>query len=121
MAGIGPEDVNLVELHDAFAGIEIMNTEDLLLCPRGEGGRLVEEGITAIGGKLPVNPSGGLISQGHPISASGVRQICEITWHLRGHAGKRQVEGAQVGVAHMEGGVIAGLQGGVCGVSVLKV
>jgi len=120
MAGIGPEDLNLVELHDAFAGTEIPNIEDLGLCPRGEGGRFVEEGAAALGGKIPVNPSGGLLSQGHPLSASGVRQVCEITWHLRGQAGKRQVQGAKVGLAHMEGGVVAGIQGGACGINILK-
>ena len=120
MAGIGPEDLNLVELHDAFAATEIPNIEDLGLCPRGEGGRLIEEGAADIGGRIPVNPSGGLLSQGHPLSASGVRQVCEITWHLRGQAGKRQVQGAKVGLAHMEGGVVAGIQGGACGINILK-
>jgi benzoylsuccinyl-CoA thiolase BbsB subunit len=120
MAGIGPDDLDLVELHDAFAATEIPNIEDLGLCPRGEGGRFVEKGATDIGGRIPVNPSGGLLSQGHPLSASGVRQICEITWHLRGEAGKRQVEGAKVGLAHMEGGVVTGIQGGACGINILK-
>jgi benzoylsuccinyl-CoA thiolase BbsB subunit len=119
MAGIGPEDVDLVELHDAFAATELPNIEDMLLCPRGEAAHLMMEGAFDIGGKLPVNPSGGLLAQGHPLSASGVRQICEITWHLRGQAGKRQVEGAKVGVAHMEGGVVTGLQGGACGINIL--
>ncbi len=119
MAGIGPEDLDLVELHDAFAATEITNTEDLGLCPRGEGGRLVSQGATALGGKIPVNPSGGLLAQGHPLSASGVRQICEITWHLRDQAGKRQVVGAKVGLAHMEGGVVSGLEAGACGINIL--
>ncbi|MFC1532480.1 thiolase family protein [Thermodesulfobacteriota bacterium] len=120
MAGLGPEDIDLVELHDAFAATEIPNIEDLGLCARGKGGRFVEEGEADIGGKVAVNPSGGLLSQGHPLSASGVRQVCEITWHLRGQAGKRQVEGAKVGLAHMEGGVVAGIQGGACGINILK-
>jgi len=119
MAGLGPEDVDLVELHDAFAATEIPNIEDLGICPRGEGGHLMEEGVFDLGGKFPVNPSGGLLAQGHPLSASGVRQVCEITWHLRGQAGKRQVDGAKVGLAHMEGGVVTGLQGGACGINIL--
>ncbi len=119
MAGLGPEDVDLVELHDAFAATEIPNIEDLGICPRGEGGHLMEEGYFDVGGKVPVNPSGGLLAQGHPLSASGVRQVCEITWHLRGQAGKRQVDGAKVGLAHMEGGVVTGLQGGACGINIL--
>jgi len=120
MAGIGPEDLDLVELHDAFAATEIPNMEDLGLCPRGEGGRLIEQGATALGGRIPVNPSGGLLSQGHPLSASGVRQVCELTWHLRGQAGQRQVNKARVGLAHMEGGVVTGIEGGVCGINILK-
>jgi len=120
MAGLGPEDLSLVEVHDAFAVSEITNMEDIGLCPRGEGGRLVEEGATGLGGRIPVSPSGGLLAQGHPLSASGVRQVCEITWQLRGQAGQRQVPGAKVGLAHMEGGVITGIQGGACCVNILK-
>jgi benzoylsuccinyl-CoA thiolase BbsB subunit len=120
MAGLGPEDLDLVELHDAFVATEIPNIEDLGICPRGEGGRFVEEGLADLGGKVPVNPSGGLLSQGHPLSASGVRQVCEITWHLRDGAGARQAEGAKVGLAHMEGGVVTGIQGGACGITILK-
>ena len=119
MAGVGPEDLDLVELHDAFAATELPNIEDLQICPRGEAAHLMEEGAFDLGGKLPVNPSGGLLAQGHPLSASGVRQVCEITWHLRGQVGKRQVEGAKVGLAHMEGGVVTGLQGGACGINIL--
>jgi benzoylsuccinyl-CoA thiolase BbsB subunit len=77
------------------------------------------EGHFDIGGKVPVNPSGGLLAQGHPLSASGVRQIAEITWHLRDQAGERQVKDAKIGVAHMEGGVVSGLQGGVCGINIV--
>jgi len=119
MAGIGPEDIDLVELHDAFAANEIPNLEDIGICGRGEAAHLMGKGYFDLGGKIPVSPSGGLLAQGHPLSASGVRQICEITWHLRGQAGKRQVEGAKVGLAHMEGGVVAGLQGGACGINIV--
>ena len=120
MAGIGPEDIDIVELHDAFAANEIPNIEDMGICERGEGSRLLMEGYFDINGKVPVNPSGGLLAQGHPLSASGVRQIAEITWHLRGEAGERQVKDAKIGVAHMEGGVVSGLQGGACGINILS-
>ena len=119
MAGIGPKDIDVVELHDAFAANEIPNIEDMGICKRGEGARLLMEGYFDLGGKVPVNPSGGLLAQGHPLSASGVRQIAELTWHLRGQAGERQVKGAKIGVAHMEGGVVSGLQGGACGINIV--
>lgn len=119
MAGIGPEDIDVVELHDAFAANEIPNIEDLGICKRGEAAHLLQEGYFDLEGKVPVSPSGGLLAQGHPLSASGVRQVCEITWHLRDQAGKRQIKDAKVGLAHMEGGVVTGLQGGVCGINIL--
>lgn len=103
-AGIGPEDVDVVEVHDAFTICEIVHYEGLGLCPRGEGGRLVEEGVTALGGRIPVNPSGGLLSKGHPVGASGVAQIVELVWHLQGRADKRQVPGAGVALAQIMGG-----------------
>jgi acetyl-CoA acyltransferase len=104
MASLGPEDLNVVEVHDAFTICEIIHYEDLGLCKPGEGGRLVEEGATDLGGRIPVNPSGGLLSKGHPVAASGVAQIVEIAWHLRGQAGKRQVENARIGLAQIMGG-----------------
>ena len=119
MAGIGPEDIDVVELHDAFAANEIPNIEDLGICKRGEAAHLLQEGYFDLEGKVPVSPSGGLLAQGHPLSASGVRQVCELTWHLRDQAGKRQVKDAKVGLAHMEGGVVTGLQGGACGINIL--
>lgn len=103
-AGIGPEDLDLVECHDAFSIAEILHYEALGLCLPGEGGRLAEAGGTALGGCLPVNVSGGLIARGHPVGATGVEQIVEITRHLRGTAGARQVEEARVGLAHCMGG-----------------
>jgi acetyl-CoA acetyltransferase len=103
-AGLGPDDLSLVELHDAFTICEIIHCEGLGLCPVGEGGRLIDEGATAIGGRIPVNPSGGLLAKGHPIGASGVGQIAEIAWQLRGEATGRQVENARVGLAQMMGG-----------------
>jgi acetyl-CoA acetyltransferase len=103
-AGLGPGDLSLVELHDAFTICEIIHYEGLGLCPPGDGGRLIDEGATAIGGRVPVNPSGGLLAKGHPIGASGVGQIAEIAWQLRGEATGRQVENARVGLAQMMGG-----------------
>lgn len=120
MAGIGPEDLDIVELHDAFASEEIVHYEDLGLCKKGEGIELLRSGATALGGKIPVNPSGGLLSLGHPLSASGVRTVAEVTQHLRGQAGKRQVEGAKVGLAQMLGGVVSGLEVGACGIHILS-
>lgn len=104
MASLGPEDLDVVEVHDAFTICEILHYEGLGLCPLGEGGRLIDEKATELGGRIPVNPSGGLLSKGHPVGASGVAQVVEIVWHLRGEAGERQVQGARVGLADMMGG-----------------
>ena len=106
-AGIGPEDLDFAEVHDCFTIAEIVRTENLGFCKEGEGGRLAEEGVTALGGKLPVNPSGGLLCKGHPIGATGVAQVAELVWQLREEAGERQVKGAKVGLAHCSGGFIA--------------
>lgn len=114
-AGIGPEDLNVVELHDAFSPEEIWTYEALGLCPRGEAIPFMRSGATSIGGKLPVNPSGGLLSLGHPMGASGVRVICEIALHLRGDAGARQTPNAKVGMAEMIGGYVGGLAAPVAG------
>lgn len=119
MAGCGPEDLDLVELHDAFAPEELLRYEDLGLCRDGESISLLRSGATEIGGRIPVNPSGGLLALGHPLSASGVRVVAEITLHLRGLAGKRQTPGAKVGLAHMLGGVVPGLEAGACGIHIL--
>jgi len=119
MAGVGPEDIDVVELHDAFANEEMLRYEELGLCKPGEGTRLVRERATWIGGRIPVNPSGGLLALGHPLSASGVRNIAEIVLHLRGQAGDRQTPNAKVGLAHMLGGSVAGLEAGACGIHIL--
>lgn len=105
-AGIGPEDIDLAEVHDATAFGELYVTEELGLCPVGEGGRFAEEGHTTLGGKVPVNVSGGLESMGHPVGATGIRQAVEIFWHLSGQAGERQVQGAKVGLAQNAGGTV---------------
>jgi acetyl-CoA acetyltransferase len=104
MASLGPEDINVVEVHDAFTICEVIHYEGLGLCPTGEGGRLLDEGVTELTGKIPVNPSGGLLSKGHPVGASGVAQVVEIVWQLRGEAGKRQVKNARNGLAQIMGG-----------------
>ncbi len=102
-AGIGPEDLDLVELHDCFATAELLHYENLGLCAEGEAGRAVDEGWFEWGGRLPVNVSGGLLSKGHPLGATGVANIYEIVTHLRGEAGARQVENAKAGLAHVIG------------------
>jgi acetyl-CoA acyltransferase len=113
-AGVGPEDVNLVELHDCFATAEIVHYENLGLCADGEAGRLIDSGETALGGRVPVNVSGGLLSKGHPLGATGIANIYEVTTHLRGEAGKRQVEGARIGLTHVVG------MGSACAIHVLE-
>ena len=120
MAGIGPEDLDLVECHDPMAANEIFHYEELALCEKGNGGKMIEEGITELGGRIPVNPSGGLIGLGHPASASGARQLVELTYHLREEAGERQVKGAKVGLAHIIGGSVINLEAGVSAVHILK-
>ncbi|MFN8532087.1 MAG: thiolase family protein [Dehalococcoidia bacterium] len=102
-AGVGPEDLDIAEVQDTDAFCEIEAYEQLGLCGPGEGGRLIDEGETEIGGRIPVSTSGGLISNGEPVGASHLRQICEVVWQLRGQAGGRQVEDAKVGLAHVVG------------------
>jgi acetyl-CoA acetyltransferase len=110
MAGVGPEDVDVIELHDASAPAELMEYEELGLCKVGEGGKLIEDGVTELSGKIPVNPSGGLLSKGHPIGATGCAQLTEIFWQLRGDAGDRQVKSgeAKVGLTQNGGGMMRG-------------
>ena len=102
-AGLGAKDLDLVELHDCFATAELLHYENLGLCADGDAGRMIDEGETSIGGRIPVAPSGGLLSKGHPLGATGVANIVEVVWHLREQAGARQVEGAKVGLAHVIG------------------
>ncbi len=103
-SGIGPEDLDLVECHDAFTIAEIMHYEGLGLCAAGEGGPLAASGATSLGGRIPVNVSGGLLSRGHPVSATGIMQIAELVMQLRHEAGPRQVENCRIGLAHCMGG-----------------
>jgi acetyl-CoA acetyltransferase len=113
-AGIGPNDLNVVELHDAFSIAELVYYEALGLCPVGESAAYLRAGKTTFGGDVVVNPSGGLLSKGHPVGASGVAQAVEMYWQLTGQAGRRQVDGARVGLSHVTGGGIAGLDHGAC-------
>ena len=114
MAAVGPDDLDLVELHDCFATAEILHYENLRLCADGEGGKLIDAGETALGGRIPVNVSGGLLSKGHPLGATGIANIYEVCTHLRGEAGQRQVEGARLGLTHVIG------LGSACGVHILE-
>ena len=115
--GIGPGDVDVVELHDAFSCGELLHYEGLGLCAKGEGGQLVRDGATRLGGRVPVNVSGGLLCKTHPLGATGVAQFCELTWQLRGEAEGRQVEDAKVALAHSQGGT--GLEAGATCVTLL--
>ncbi|MDG2904108.1 MAG: thiolase family protein [Acidimicrobiales bacterium] len=114
ISGIGPEDLDLVELHDCFATAELIHYDNLGLCERGGAGDFIDSGAPFRGGAMPVNVSGGLISKGHPIGATGVANVFEVTTHLRGEAGDRQIEGAKVGLAHVIG------LGSSCGVHILE-
>jgi acetyl-CoA C-acetyltransferase len=105
MAGVGPRDVKVAEVHDCFTIAEIMAYEDLGFCAKGKGGRFIEEKRSYIGGEVAVNVDGGLKAKGHPIGATGVSMACEIVTQLRGEAGKRQVGGADVGLTHNVGGI----------------
>jgi acetyl-CoA acyltransferase len=106
MAGVGPEDVDVAEVHDAFTICEIVHYEDLGFCPMWEGAAMVQAGESALGGRLPVSTSGGLLSRGHPLGATGIAQVHEIVTQLRGEAGARQVEAARVGLTHCVGGFV---------------
>lgn len=113
-SGLTVDDVDVIELHDCFAINEIITYEGLGLCSPGEGGKLVESGATTYGGRWVVNPSGGLLSKGHPLGATGLAQCAELTWQLRGEAGGRQVDGARVGLQHNLG------LGGACVVTLYR-
>jgi benzoylsuccinyl-CoA thiolase BbsB subunit len=117
-SGIGPDDVDVVELHDAFTVGELLHYEGLGLCAKGEGKRLVRENATTLGGRIPVNLSGGLLSKSHPVGATGVAQFAELVWQLRGEAAGRQVENARVALAHSQGGT--GLEAGATCVTLLS-
>lgn len=120
-AGIGPGDVDVAEVHDAFTIAELLYYEALGFCKKGDAAKLLEDGETSLGGRIPVNASGGLLSKGHPIGATGTAQIVEIVRQLRGEAGDRQVEGAKVGLTHCTGGGISGFDHGACSIHMFSV
>lgn len=107
-AGVGPEDLDVLEVHDSSAPCELLYYENLHLCPPGDSVKMIADYETKLGGRLPVNTSGGLLRKGHPVGATGISQILELTYQLQGRAGKRQVEGAAVALAHNGGGTIDG-------------
>jgi acetyl-CoA acetyltransferase len=119
MAGVGPNDIDVAEVHDATSFCEIYQAEMLGFCPIGEGGKLIESGATMLDGKIPINTSGGLVSKGHPIGATGLSMIYEIVTQLRGEAGARQVKNAAIGLTENGGGVIS-VEEMACGVTILQ-
>lgn len=119
-AGVGPGDIDVAEVHDAFSIAELLYYEALGFCEPGEAVALLQSGATSVGGRIPVNPSGGLLCKGHPVGATGIAQVVEIFWQLKGTAGARQVEGAKVGLTHCTGGGIAGLDHAACSINILK-
>jgi acetyl-CoA acetyltransferase len=114
MASIGPEDVDLIELHDCFATAEILHYGNLGICKDEDAGRMVDEGHVELGGRIPVNVSGGLLSKGHPLGATGIANIYEVSTHLRGEAGGRQVKDAKLGMTHVIG------LGSACAIHILE-
>jgi benzoylsuccinyl-CoA thiolase BbsB subunit len=120
-AGIGPEDIDVAEVHDAFTSAELMYYEAFGFCKRGEAAQLLASGATSLGGRIPVNPSGGLLSKGHPVAATGAAQVVEVVRQLQGRCGRRQVEGAKVGLTHATGGGISGFDHGVCAIHIFSV
>ena len=113
-SGLGPEDVDVIELHDCFASNELLSYEALGLCGLGKAGEFVDSEANTYGGKIVVNPSGGLISKGHPLGATGLAQAAEMVWQVRGKADKRQVEGAKIAMSHNIG------LGGACVVTMYR-
>jgi acetyl-CoA C-acetyltransferase len=119
-AGVGPGDVDVVEAHDAFTIGEVATLEALGLAAPGKGADLAVSGRSALGGEQPVNPSGGLLSRGHPLGATGLAQVAELCWQLTGRAGDRQVPGARTALVETMGGGASGVDGNACVVAVLE-
>ena len=119
-AGIGPEDVNVAEVHDGMAPAELLLYEELGFCKEGEAGRMIDEGQTTLKGRIPVNPSGGLAAKGHPVAATGLAQVAEIVWQLRGETGQRQVSNnPRIGLTENAGGWAMD-DNAACAVTILK-
>jgi len=118
-SGLGPEDIDFAEVHDCFSIAEVLRVEGLGLFPQGGYPAAVERGEADITGRLPVNPSGGLLGKGHPLGGTGVAQVVELVRQLRGEAGSRQIEGVKAGLAHCRGGKAVGIEGAACTVQVL--
>jgi acetyl-CoA acetyltransferase len=120
-SGLGPEDIDVCEVHDAFTVNELLYSDALGFSKPGEAVKLLEDGDFDIGGRIPLNITGGLVSRGHPIGPTGIAQIVEMTHQLQGRAGKRQVEGAKLAMTHVTGGGVAGLDHGAVTIHVLGV
>jgi acetyl-CoA acetyltransferase len=118
-AGVGPEDLGVAEVHDTTAPAELLYYEDLGLCASGEAGGFFDSGATQLRGKIPVNPSGGLTARGHPVGATGLAQICELVWQMRGEAGQRHGKSPRMALAQNSGGWLDG-DTAVCAVHVLE-
>jgi acetyl-CoA acetyltransferase len=118
-AGVGPQDVNVAEVHDAMAPGELLYYEQLELCEPGGASEFLRSGATSLEGRVPVNPSGGLSSRGHPVGATGLAQVCELTWQLRGEAGERQTNEPRIALAQNSGGWLAG-ESAACNVHILE-
>jgi acetyl-CoA acetyltransferase len=118
MAGLGPDEIDVAEIHDAFTIAELMYYEAFGFCERGAAYQLLDSGATSLGGRVPVNPSGGLLSRGHPVGATGAVQAVEIVRQLEGRIGAHQVENAKVGLTHATGGGVAGYDHGACSIHV---
>lgn len=118
-AGVGPDEIDFAEVHDCFSIAEVLRVEGLGLFEQGEYPAAVERGEADIGGRLPVNPSGGLLGKGHPLGGTGVAQVVELVRQLRGEAGARQIEDPRVGLAHCRGGKAVGIEGAACTVQIL--
>lgn len=119
-AGVSPKDIDVAEIHDSFAIAELMYYEAFQFCAQGDAMGLLRSGATSLGGSQVVNPSGGLLSRGHPVAASGVAQIVEVTRQLQGRSGAHQVADAKLGLTHVTGGGVSGFEHGACAVTILK-